>query len=74
VTSAQVRAARGLLNWSVRQLAEAAGVHRNTVSNIATGRFQGESATLAAIRAALERAGVEFIAEDGGGPGVRLSR
>ena len=72
MTSAQVRAARGLLNWSVRRLAESAGVHRNTVSNIETGRFRGEEATLDAIRSALESAGVEFIAQDNGGPGVRL--
>jgi len=72
VTSAQLRAARGLLAWSVRDLAEAAGVHRNTVTNIETGKFAGDPATLDKLRAALEAAGVAFIAENGGGPGVRL--
>ena len=72
MTSAQVRAARGLLNWSVRRLAESAGVHRNTVSNIETGRFRGEEPTLDAIRVALEQAGVEFT--NGDQPGVRLQR
>ena len=74
VTSAQVRMARGALNSSVRDLAEAAGIHRNTVTNIETGRYAGDAETLAAIVGALKRAGVDFIAENGGGPGVRLRK
>jgi transcriptional regulator with XRE-family HTH domain len=74
VTSAQVRMARAALNWSVRDLAEAAQIHRNTVTNIETGRYAGDEATLAAIVGALKRAGVEFINENGGGPGVRLKK
>jgi transcriptional regulator with XRE-family HTH domain len=74
VTSAQVRMARAALNWSVRDLAEAAQIHRNTVTNIETGRYAGDAATLAAIVSALKRAGVEFIDENGGGPGVRLRK
>ncbi|MGB5183169.1 MAG: helix-turn-helix transcriptional regulator [Xanthobacteraceae bacterium] len=66
--------ARAALDWSVRDLAEAAGVHRNTVTNIETGRYAGDAETVAAIVGALKRAGVEFIAENGGGPGVRLRK
>jgi len=67
--------ARAALNWSVRDLAEAAQIHRNTVTNIETGRYLGDAATLAAIVGALKRAGVEFIDENGGGgPGVRLAK
>jgi transcriptional regulator with XRE-family HTH domain len=66
--------ARAALNWSVRDLAEAAGIHRNTVTNIETGRYAGDAGTLAAIVGALKRAGVDFIAENGGGPGVRLRK
>jgi transcriptional regulator with XRE-family HTH domain len=66
--------ARAALNWSVRDLAEAAHIHRNTVSNIETGRYAGDAGTLAAIVGALKRAGVEFIDENGGGPGVRLGK
>jgi len=66
--------ARAALNWSVRDLAEAAQIHRNTVTNIETGRYAGDAETLAAIVGALRRAGVEFIDENGGGPGVRLRR
>ncbi len=74
MTSAQVRAARALLNWTVRELAERAGVHRNTVTNFETGRYAGSPEAIAAIRRALEDAGVEFIDENGGGPGVRLRK
>jgi transcriptional regulator with XRE-family HTH domain len=74
VTSAQIRMARAALNWSVRDLAEAAQIHRNTVTNIETGRYAGDAATLAAIVSALKRAGVEFIDENGGGAGVRLRK
>jgi transcriptional regulator with XRE-family HTH domain len=74
VTSAQMRAGRGLLNWSVRTLAEKSGIHRNTITNFETGRSGGDPETLKALRMALEAAGVEFIAENGGGPGVRLKK
>lgn len=39
-----------------------------------TGELGGRAGTGEAIRAALERAGVEFIPENGGGPGVRLRK
>ena len=74
MTSAQCRAARGIVNWSVRDLAENAGVHRNTVTNIETGRVETTSETLTAIRAALEAAGVVFLPENGNGPGVALRK
>ena len=73
VTSAQIRAARALLNWTVRDLAEKAGVHRNTVTRAETDATGPGHAT-AAIRATLEAAGVIFIAENGEGPGVRLAK
>jgi transcriptional regulator with XRE-family HTH domain len=60
--------ARVALNWTVRDLAEATSLHRNTITNIETGRYVGDSATPAAIAAVLKRAGVEPIKENGGGP------
>ena len=54
----QVRACA--LNWTVRD-AEATRLHRNTITNIETGRYAGDIATLAAIASVLKRAGVEFI-------------
>ena len=66
--------ARAALNWTVRDLADATQLHRNTITNIETGRYVGDAATLSAIEGALKRAGVEFIDENGGGPGVRLRK
>ncbi|MEM9578258.1 MAG: helix-turn-helix transcriptional regulator [Pseudomonadota bacterium] len=73
VTSAQIRAARGLLNWTVRDLASAAGVHRNTITRAETDAT-GQGSARDAIRSALELAGVEFIEENGGGLGVRFKK
>jgi DNA-binding XRE family transcriptional regulator len=66
--------ARAALNWTVRDLAEAAGVHRNTVSNIEVGRYGGDPKTLELIETTFRGAGVEFIDENGGGAGVRLRK
>ena len=71
VTSAQIRAARALLSWTVRDLADSANVHRNTVTRLETDATgQGHAAN--AIIATLEAAGVQFIPKNGGGAGVRL--
>ena len=69
---AQIKAARGLLNWSVRELGKKAGVHWNTVSAIELGKSGGRPETLKAIQKALERGGVEFT--NGKRPGVRLRK
>ena len=69
----QMRMARAAVGWGVRELAEKAGVTASTVTRIENGSDARQS-TIAAIRAALEAAGVEFIAENGGGPGVRLRK
>ena len=69
----QCRMARVALGLGIREVAGLAGVSTQTVSRLERGE-ELKPATLAAIRAALEAAGVEFIAENGGGPGVRLRR
>jgi hypothetical protein len=74
VTGAQMRAARGLVNWSVRELSEKSGVRRNTISNIETGWSLGDSQILARLVKALSEASVEFIGDNAGGPGVRLRK
>jgi transcriptional regulator with XRE-family HTH domain len=66
--------ARAALNWTVRDLAGATGLHRNTITNIEVGRYTGDPATLLLIRRTLFAAGVEFIEENGGGAGVRLRK
>lgn len=73
ITGAQLRMARAALKWGVRELARAAQVSPATVSRIEAEQ-PANAATIAAIRTALESAGVEFIPENGGGPGVRLRK
>ena len=63
--------ARAALGWSVRDLADKAGLSHDTIVRFEAGA-ELKPRTVEAIRAALESAGVEFIAQNGGGPGVRL--
>lgn len=73
ITKEQSRAARGLIDWSQAYLAGKANLGESTIRDFEKGRRVPSPNNLAAIRAALEAAGVEFIAENGGGAGVRLS-
>ncbi|PWC52195.1 DNA-binding protein [Azospirillum sp. TSA6c] len=65
--------ARAAVGWGVRDLAKEAGVSVDTVSRLERGE-ELQPRTLAAIQAALEAAGVEFIPENGGGIGVRITK
>jgi transcriptional regulator with XRE-family HTH domain len=70
----QMRAARAALNWSLDDLATASGVHRNTLSNFETRKYDGEPQKLATVQQTLEAAGVIFIEENGQAAGIRLRR
>ncbi len=74
LTAGQLRAARGLLNWSQTELAEAADLSLPTIKRMEGPLGPGKSSAenVDAVRRALEAAGVEFIPGNGGGPGVRL--
>ncbi|MGB6351361.1 MAG: transcriptional regulator [Pseudolabrys sp.] len=76
LTSELIRAARALLRWDQRQLADASSVSLPTVKRLESkaGILVAHALTLAAFKRAFEDAGVEFIEENGGGPGVRLSK
>lgn len=70
---AQLRAARALLGWSQERAAVAAGVSSMTIKRAeGSGKPAASEAAIAAIRACLEKGGIEFIPENGGGAGVRL--
>src|SRR5258708_6687505 len=76
LTSDQIRAARALLRWRAEDLARASRVG---VATIRRAELSERDTTMtapndSAIRHALEMAGVEFIDENGGGPGVRLQK
>ena len=70
----QSRAARGLLDWSQTELGARANLGESTIRDFEKGRRVPTVNNLAAIRAALEAAGVIFVAENGDGPGVRLRK
>ena len=63
--------ARAALGWGVRELAAAAKMSADTVARFERGD-ELKDRTVEAIMRALESAGIEFIDENGGGPGVRL--
>ena len=74
ITSAQIRAARGILNWSRKDLAEHSGVSFASMMRLES--FEGVPAsnfkTLEAVMLAFEKAGIEFIGSPDDRPGVRL--
>jgi predicted transcriptional regulator len=76
VSIRQIKAARALIGWSQEQLASAADVSLPTIKRLeaAEGWLAGRETTGQKIRAALEKAGIDFIDENGGGPGVRLRK
>ena len=76
LTSAQIRAARALLRWSAADLARESSLGANTIrrAEVAEKETSLTAANELAVRRALEAAGVEFIDENGGGPGVRLRK
>ena len=76
ITSEQVRAARALLRWEQADLAAASLVSIPTIKRLEAkpGFVQVQPRTAHALVRALEEAGLEFISENGGGPGVRLKR
>ena len=72
IAAAQCRAARALLEWTEAQLAEAARVDLEVIKHL-EARFRRPTPNdQRQIRKALEEGGVVFIAENGGGVGVRL--
>jgi transcriptional regulator with XRE-family HTH domain len=69
----QCRMARSALGWGVRDLAKAAQVSTDTIARLERGE-ESKDKTLDAIREAFECNGVEFVAENRGGPRVRLAK
>jgi hypothetical protein len=74
MTSAQCRGARAILDMTQPQLAQAASLGLSTVVDFERSRREVSKEAIDAMRRALESAGIEFIDENGGGPGVRLKK
>lgn len=75
ISSKQVRAARVFLEWDQRRLAKEAGVSLTTIQRMEKLGLERSSVRNAeSVQRVLEAAGIEFIPENGGGPGVRLRK
>jgi transcriptional regulator with XRE-family HTH domain len=76
LTSAQIRAARSLIKWTAEDLARQSSVSLRTIrrAELADQDTSMTTANDSAVRRALEAAGVEFIDENGSGPGVCLRK
>jgi hypothetical protein len=76
LSSELVRAARALLRWEQRDLEAASSVSLPTIKRLESkpGIMAAHPSTVLALRRAFESAGIEFIDENGGGPGVRLRK
>jgi len=75
ISPAQCRAARALLNWSRDQLETRSKVAKKTIADFergACGRLL--EATEDSLSKAFLEAGIDLIAQDGGGDGVRFRR
>lgn len=65
ITSAQCRAARGLLNWSQPELAKRCGMHKQTISNFEAERSTPSNTSLELMTRTLENGGIEFGLDNG---------
>lgn len=74
MTPAQCRAARALLEMTQTGLAKLAELGLSTVVDFERQRRNVSDDAAKAMYEALKRVGVEFIDENGGGPGVRLCK
>ena len=74
LTNSQIRAARALLGWTANELSRQSAVSLRTIQRAELQETSMTAANDLAVRRSLEAAGVEFIDENGGGPGVRLCK
>ena len=74
VYAAQIRAARGLLNWSQGELAERAGVSKQSVTRIENGTMDPRFSTMAALYETLLAAGVMIAVDPDGTVRIASSR
>lgn len=73
ITPAQIRGARGMLDWSMVQLAAAAGLSVSTIKRVEMASTQPVSnEAQGMIQAALEAEGMRFLDDAGEGVGIRL--
>ena len=65
ITTAQIRGARGILNWSQQDLAQRTGISATSIGSIENGQTTPRSSTMETIQTTFERNGIEFLGLDG---------
>ncbi|MEJ0062756.1 MAG: helix-turn-helix transcriptional regulator [Alphaproteobacteria bacterium] len=65
ISGRQIRGARGLLGWSMEDLADKTGVNRITIRQIENEDVQPQERTLASILTAFDKEGIEFQDNEG---------
>jgi len=65
ITTAQIRGARGILDWSQAELSARTGISATSIGSIENGQTTARASTLSLIQKAFETAGIEFIGTDG---------
>jgi len=70
ISGSQIRAARALLGWSQRDLADKSLLSETAILKLETERADSRTSTLMKARGALESAGIEFIFRSDGAIGV----
>lgn len=76
ITSEQLRSARAMVRWTQQKLADAVDISLATLKRLegGSGPLKTSAVNMHNLQSALEAAGIEFIDENGGGPGVRLRK
>ena len=75
IDAEQIRAARGLLGWLQKDVADRTGLNLQTIKRMETlGTGRSSVDNVLAVQRTFEVAGVQFIPENGGGAGVRMAR
>ena len=72
ITGSQCRAARALVEVTRGKLSQRSGVDEMVIQNFERILDKPDAETIEALQSALEELGAVFIAENGGGIGVRL--
>lgn len=72
ITGPQCRAARALVEWTAEQVARGAGIDAQVILDFESRCAEPDEAVKRRLFETLESAGAVFIAENGGGVGVRL--
>lgn len=65
ITTAQIRGARGILNWSQGDLSDRTDISATSIGSIENGLTQPRESTLAVIQKTFEEAGIEFLGLEG---------